>query len=68
MVKDIKLYVRTCDICATSKKGSLPNRSELKSYQAESPMERVHLDFLGPLPRTEDGNEYILMMVDNFTR
>jgi hypothetical protein len=31
-------------------------------------MERVHLDFLGPLPRTEDGNEYILMMVDIFTK
>lgn len=31
-------------------------------------MERVHLDFLGPLPRTEGGNEYILMMIDNFTK
>ena len=31
-------------------------------------MEKVHLDFLGPLPRTEAGNEYILMMVDSFTK
>ena len=31
-------------------------------------MERVRLDFLGSLPRTEEGNEYILMMVDNFTK
>jgi hypothetical protein len=30
-------------------------------------MERVHLDFIGPLPRTERGNEHILMMVDQFT-
>ncbi|XP_062589436.1 uncharacterized protein LOC134251086 [Saccostrea cucullata] len=68
MTKDIKLYVTTCDVCARNKRGSLPNRSELKSYQAGSPMERVHLDFLGPLPRTDSGNEYILMMVDNFTK
>lgn len=31
-------------------------------------MERVHLDFLGPLPKTRRGNEYILMMVDQFTK
>jgi hypothetical protein len=31
-------------------------------------MERDHLDFIGPLPRTERGNEHILMMVDQFTK
>jgi hypothetical protein len=31
-------------------------------------MEWVHLDFIGPLPRTERGNEHILMMVDQFTK
>ncbi len=31
-------------------------------------MERVHLDFLGPLPKTAKGCEYILMMVDQFTK
>ena len=31
-------------------------------------MERVHLDFMGPLPKTKKGNEHILMMVDQFTK
>ena len=31
-------------------------------------MERVHLDFLGPFPRTARGNEYVLVMVDQFTK
>ena len=31
-------------------------------------MEIVHLDFLGPLPKTLRGNEYVLMMVDQFTK
>ena len=31
-------------------------------------MERVHIDFLGPLPKTPRGNEHILMMVDQFTK
>ena len=31
-------------------------------------MERVHLDFFGPLPVTKKGNSYVLMMVDQFTK
>lgn len=31
-------------------------------------MERVHLDFVGPIHRTDKGNEHILMMVDQFTK
>ena len=31
-------------------------------------MERVYLDFIGALPRTEKGNEHILIMVDQFTK
>jgi transposase InsO family protein len=37
-------------------------------YHAGAPMERVHLDFMGPLPKTKKGNEYVLMMVDQFTK
>ena len=40
----------------------------MTNYQAGAPMERVHLDFLGPLPKTPQGNEYVLMMVDQFTK
>lgn len=35
---------------------------------AGAPMERVHLDFMGPLPKTKGGNEYVLMMMDQFTK
>lgn len=31
-------------------------------------MERVHLDFVGLLPKTDRGNEHIFMMVDQFTK
>ena len=29
---------------------------------------RVRLDFMGPLQKTKRGNEYVLMMVDQFTK
>ncbi|GFO21463.1 Pol polyprotein [Plakobranchus ocellatus] len=31
-------------------------------------MEKVHLDFLGPLPKTKSGNEYVLLIVDQFIK
>lgn len=31
-------------------------------------MGRVHVDFLGPLPRTPRGKEHVLVMVDQFTK
>lgn len=31
-------------------------------------MERVHLDFLGPLPESASENTNILVMVDQFTK
>jgi transposase InsO family protein len=40
----------------------------MTKYHAGSPMERVHLDFLGPLPETPRGNTNILVMVDQFTK
>ncbi|VDH94351.1 Hypothetical predicted protein [Mytilus galloprovincialis] len=33
-----------------------------------APMERVHLDFLGPLPETKFGNAHVLVMVDQFSK
>ena len=39
----------TCDTCC----GPLSLKAGLKSYKAGRPMEKVHLEFLGPLPRTE---------------
>ena len=37
-------------------------------YQAGAPMERAHLDFLGSLPKTKYGNEFVLMMLNQFTK
>ncbi|GFO31467.1 Pol polyprotein [Plakobranchus ocellatus] len=51
------------------KKSNTPTpRHPLTLCHASYPMERVHLDFLGPLPKTKSGNEYVLMIVDQFTK
>ena len=36
--------------------------------QAGVPLEKVHMDFVGPLPVTPRGNKQILVIVDDFTK
>ena len=68
MTKDIRHHVLGCGVCSLNKKAHRKARGELNLFHAGSPMERVHLDFLGPLPRTAAGNENILVLVDQFTK
>ena len=68
MNRDIKNYIISCSVCNQNKKTTKYGKCPMVNYHAGLPMERVHLDFIGPLPRTAGGNEHILMMVDQFTK
>ena len=68
MSKWITNYVNMCEICNRNKKPNRKARCPLTKFHAGAPLERVHLDFLGPLPKTERGNEHVLMIVDQFTK
>jgi hypothetical protein len=68
MRADVERWVQGCKLCAQSKKGGRMAHGEMRNYHAGAPMQRVHLDFMGPLPRTASGNEVILVMVDQFTK
>jgi transposase InsO family protein len=65
---DVAKFVTSCDVCNKNKKLDRYGRCPLIEYQAGAPMERVHIDFMGPLPVTPRGNEHILMIVDQFTK
>jgi transposase InsO family protein len=66
--QDVTRYVTTCDVCSRNKKLNRYGRCPMTEFQAGAPLERVHIDFLGPLPKTANGNEHILMIVDQFTK
>jgi transposase InsO family protein len=68
MMKEAEQYVNSCGPCSRNKRPQRHARAEMIKYNAGSPMERVHLDFLGPLPETPKGNVYVLVMVDQFTK
>lgn len=61
-------YCRQCDACAARKPSYSQNKSPLGSCQVGGPMEKVAVDVLGPLPMTRQGNRFILVIVDTFTK
>ncbi|GFR82442.1 Pol polyprotein [Elysia marginata] len=68
ITKDVSRFVQGCQLCNFSKKNHRHARCPLTQYHAGCPMERIHLDFLGPLKKSKQGNVYILVMVDQFTK
>ena len=68
MSADIKDYIRCCSVCGARKKPHKKLRAPLQDYRVGAPLDRVSLDVMGPFPRTERDNQYVLVIDDNFTR
>ena len=68
MGRDITDGVNKCAECILNKAGGVKLKHPLVPDHMGAPMERIHVDFLGPLPRTMRGNEHVLVLVDNFTK
>ncbi len=67
MTDSIKRYIRHCDLCA-ARKQTRPAKAPLGQAPAGEPMEKVSIDILGPLPLTDNGNRYVLVINDCFTK
>jgi hypothetical protein len=53
MTVDIHNYVTSCAVCNRNKKPTRHARCNMTQFHAGVPMERVHMDFLGPLSVTK---------------
>ena len=65
--EDIVRWISWCDKC---QKRSQPSRGRapLQQVPVGFPMERMAVDILGPLPITDRGNKYIVVICDYFTK
>eukprot|EP00794_Sanderia_malayensis_P000882 gene882-biopygen147 len=68
MKTDIKRHVKHCNDCARFKSTKPATKTPLKNIVTERPLQIVAMDFVGPLPRSDKGNVYALVMIDHFTR
>ena len=68
MPADVKEHIRCCSVCGARKKNPRKPRAPLQDYRVGAPLDRVSLDVMGPFPRSERDNQYVLVIGDNFTR
>ncbi|KAK7919250.1 hypothetical protein WMY93_010534 [Mugilogobius chulae] len=66
--RDVEDFCRRCDLCASYKGPPGQSRAELQQLAVGAPMERVAVDIMGPFPRTDKGNRYVLAAMDYFTK
>ena len=68
MKEDVVRWISGCEMCS-SRKNPKSIRFPIHSLPYPiAPFEMIGIDVLGPLPRTERGNEYIVVITDYLTR
>ncbi|XP_011634591.1 uncharacterized protein LOC105425493 [Pogonomyrmex barbatus] len=66
--KDVEEWCRTCKICIAKRSAADKGKSPLQIFNSGAPFERIQMDILGPLPVSSSGNNYLLVVVDCFTK
>lgn len=69
LVRDVKKYVKHCEVCLTYKSTNLPLPGLMQNpKKVQRPFQVLSTDLLGPLPRSREGFRFILVVSDYFTK
>ena len=69
MYQDVANFVKTCDACQRSKTENRPTAGLLKPLPVPSqPWDTIAMDLITDLPKTQQGHDAILTVVDVFTK
>ena len=69
IVQDVYDFVESCHLCQSKGKPPGKNIGKLREMPIERKFnDRVHMDTYGDIPMDQEGNKYILVFVDAFTR
>ena len=66
LYENIRSYVQSCDAC--QRWGKTKTQQKLHPIPVHAPFYQVGIDFVGPLPITENGNKYIIVAMDYLTK
>src|SRR5919109_4402181 len=66
MYEDIKAYIQACDSC--QRRGRRRNKEPLQPIPVGDPFYQIGIDIVGPLPKTKQGNKYIVVATDYLTK
>jgi len=61
-------FCRECKLCASRKPPARRLKAPMQQHNTGVTMERVSMDILGPLPKSDSENKFILLVCDYFTK
>ena len=64
----INEFLRQCPYCQITNRLRIPIKAHRFTCASYNPFEVLHLDHIGPLTKDAHGNEYILVIIDAFSR
>ena len=67
-VNDVQIWCKNCPDCAARKSLTQKRKAPLQGIVTGYPLEMVAVDIIGPFPRGEIDNAYVLVVSDYFTR
>ena len=65
---DIYNHIKKCHECTSIKGPAKMPKAPLGRMPTGAPLDRLSMDILGPLPRSHNGNKYILVITDYFSK
>ena len=66
MFENIRTYVKSCDTC--QRRGKFKRVEPLHPIPVGEPFYRIGIDYVGPLPKTKEGNRYIIVAMNYLTK
>ncbi len=66
--QDVHTHVQACDKCSSVKQPPKKPKAPLGNMVSGAPLDRVSTDITGPFPVSLNGNKYILVVTDYFTK
>jgi transposase InsO family protein len=65
---DVDTFLRACEPCARYFRGRIHRQAPLQTPLIGEPWQRVSVDITGPHPRSSNSKQYILTLVDHFSK
>ena len=68
MRRMVRKFIRDCPVCQLLNEKQIPLKVAPFTAASYIPMEVLNIDTIGPLPKDENGNQFILVIIDCFSR
>jgi hypothetical protein len=68
LAEKVRSFIKHCECCQKMNQLRIPIQTLGFTAATYTPMERVNIDTIGPLPADQHGNKYIIVIIDCFSR